>query len=629
MKKIFSVFLAALMIVSFSVSTFAWFSPITTDSAKDAFTYYISLEYATDVIATIANGGAVDAGVYSGDNSIGVSSDGRNGSAARNYYIENNGANYVGGDTVQTKIIDTSTNTVNYINKSVTNYYETNNYTNMYYNQTYNTFYSTINNNNYYIQYTPTYVTVVNGTSAEDAKISRFYFKLPDGRNSSNLTAADVYGMVFGYDAINYDSVLEEPSLQLLCHFDGNHDDSGPNAIAHSYSAGSSISFSSSGRFDECLYWTKSEKHSMSYYLPSAPDDFTFECFVKITDATFTNSSAFTTQLGGKTFFTITLGSYKPILFTNYKSDSSSSTVNSTALFVGVEGSLNSTEIAYDLLGGTGISQGVFYHVAVVHSGTTVKYYINGTLIYSYTATKTFSSIKLTGNYYYNAPAAGGVFTYSGNTYIDEMRLCNSALYSSNFTPPASPFDSSLVLVLPDDVPDNTIAVQTNIPVSALRIGGVRPTLPVVGFVYIYLSSGVVGDTQVYDGTQWVSVNSVISDGGSWVTTTDYELAPVSSDTGSGGDDDDDDDDDGGGTTLPDITGILSFITSLANLIISPINAIFEVLAGLLTTFTAFAASFSSFLGALFSFIPSDLLAVYTLGITLAIVLAFIKFLRG
>jgi len=633
-KKVFSVLLAVLLVFGLSLSSLAWFTPITTQDAKEAFNYYFSLEYATDVFSTLANGGTVDAGVYAGDNKYGIGNTGRLGTAARNYYTQNNGINFNGGATVNVPILDLSNRSLNYIDASVTNRYITNNYTNIYYNQTYNTFHTTINNNNYYIQYAPTYVTVVNGTRAEDAKISRFYFRLPDGRNSSTLTADDVYGMVFGYDAINYDSVLEEPTLKLLCHFNNSHDDVGPNAVQHQYQMGASISFSQNGRFDECLYWPASENRYLSYPFSSAlSGDFTFECFVKLNNPYSSNpmSSAW-----GETFFAIGVGGLKTLRFSNYLS-TPQSPVWGSSVFVGVETTWNDTYMNANVAGGRSVSPGVFYHVAIVRSGSTVKYYLNGLMIYSYTDSSSIAHVYFSGRYWYSA-LSGGVRTYSSDVYIDEMRYCGRALYNANFTPPSSPFDSSLIFVLPSTVKNNTIAVKTNIPVTALRIGGARPTLPPVGFVYVSLKdTGSVSSTQIYDGSQWVSVDSVISDGGAWVTTVDYKLAPLSSDPGPdpdpGGDDGDgdgdDDDDDGGGTTLPDLTGILKFITSLANLIIAPIDAIFGVLSTLFDTFTGFGASFSSFLASCFTFIPADMMNVIVAGITLSIVAAFVKFLRG
>lgn len=629
MKKIFSVLVAvSLVFTTFSVSSLAWFSPITTQDAKEAFKYYISMEYATDVMATILNGGTVDAGVYAGDNSIGVGNSGRNGSASRNYYTENNGINFNSGSTVNVPILDFSKRSLNYINASTNNRYVTNNFTNIHYNQTYNTFHTTINNNNYYIQYAPTYVTVVNGTSVEDAKISRFYFKLPDGRNSSDLTADDVYGMVFGYDAINYNQVLEEPTLTLLTHFDGSHDDVGPNSISHKYQSGASISFSDEGRFDQCLYWPSSEYRYLSYNFAANSGDFTFECFVKIKNPYSANSMP---GAGGNTFLSIGVGGLRRVRFSNYFSSPQYPEWGSS-LYAGVETEWNDTYSNVNIAGGRSVSSGVYYHVAIVRSGSTVKYYLNGILIYSYTDSSSVERIYFAGDYNYSS-LSGHVRTHSSDIYIDEMRFLGRALYSSGFTPPSSPFDSSLVFVLPDKVVDNKIAVKTNIPAAGLRIGGARPTLPPVGFVYLYLKDGIVKDTQVYDGTQWSPVDSVISEADKWVTTKDYKLAPVAIETGtnpdSGSNTGGESGGDSGGTGLSDIGAILKFITEVCNLIIAPINTVFSVLTTLLTTFTTFAASFSSFLGACFVFIPPEMLQVITAGIGLAIAAAFIKFLRG
>ena len=175
---------------------------------------------------------------------------------------------YRGGDTTNTKIIDsynrtfntihnTTNNTNNYeaniklsdfLNQYTTNnvtnkysysadfkswYYDntTNNYNyndftkneytqnNLYYNQDNSRYYISIDNSTdeYYlidVQYSPTFVTVnytYNNTVNNNQKVGDvtnvYYYELKDGRNSSSLTAAEVAGLDLGYDAELIDQV--------------------------------------------------------------------------------------------------------------------------------------------------------------------------------------------------------------------------------------------------------------------------------------------------------------------------------------------------------------------------------------------------------------------------------------
>lgn len=219
---------------------------------------------------------------------------------------------YRGGDTTNTKIIDsynrtfntihnTTNNTNNYeanvklsdfLNQYTTNnvsnqysysadfkswYYDntTNNYNyndftkneytqnNLYYNQDNSRYYISIDNSTdeYYlidVQYSPTFVTVnytynntVNNNHVGDVT-NVYYYELKDGRNSSSLTAAEVAGMDFGYDVKNYELVTDDPNTLSLQHFDGNYDDSSSYGRTF-YSQNRSTTYVDSGDFGKAV----------------------------------------------------------------------------------------------------------------------------------------------------------------------------------------------------------------------------------------------------------------------------------------------------------------------------------------------------------------------------------------
>jgi hypothetical protein len=85
-------------------------------------------------------------------------------------------------------------------------------------------------------------------------------------------------------------------------------------------------------------------------------------------------------------------------------------------------------------------ANGVWYHLAIVRNGTSIKMYRNGTEVASATV-----SSGATFNWGFNGSLAGGG-NWDGaqgnwNGYLDELRVTNGvARYTANFTPPTQPF---------------------------------------------------------------------------------------------------------------------------------------------------------------------------------------------
>ena len=78
---------------------------------------------------------------------------------------------------------------------------------------------------------------------------------------------------------------------------------------------------------------------------------------------------------------------------------------------------------------------GIWSHVAVVRSGTTITLYLNGVSLGTYTSSTTFSGITYVGAERYNGSITG-VFT----GFLSNFRIVKgTALYTSTFTPPTAP----------------------------------------------------------------------------------------------------------------------------------------------------------------------------------------------
>jgi hypothetical protein len=145
--------------------------------------------------------------------------------------------------------------------------------------------------------------------------------------------------------------------------------------------------------------------------------DFTYECFVRVTD-----TNAF-------------------MLF-----DGTNGTGASNAVSVWAQsGQLYLYSGGWTYQGVGTISNNVWYHVAVSRSSSNIRVFIDGTQVGS---TQSFS-INFTENILHMGKARvdGG---YDGNGYMDEIRVSNSGRYTANFTAPTAAFtnDANTLLLI-------------------------------------------------------------------------------------------------------------------------------------------------------------------------------------
>jgi len=83
-------------------------------------------------------------------------------------------------------------------------------------------------------------------------------------------------------------------------------------------------------------------------------------------------------------------------------------------------------------LAGTGVALGVWIHYALVGDGTNIKVYKNGVL-QSTVAHQSWASANNFLNIGYDTDS-------SSNAYINDLRISDIAVYTTDFTPPTSPF---------------------------------------------------------------------------------------------------------------------------------------------------------------------------------------------
>ena len=138
-------------------------------------------------------------------------------------------------------------------------------------------------------------------------------------------------------------------------------------------------------------------------------------------------------------------------------------------------------------------------HVALCRSGSTVRMFLNGTLLSGTTAGVT--GAITTGTLYIGAGSSAGSGYEFTQGYISNLRITNTALYTSNFTRPSSPLEAvSGTQLLTCKAPSLTTDLSPNaysITISGAPIsrteGGVFNDTSKGGLVWIKGRSQVVG----------------------------------------------------------------------------------------------------------------------------------------
>lgn len=538
MKRIVSALLAVLLLFSiFSVSAFA-------DSSYSLFCprcNTFQLQGAVTEHAYCPKCGGLLLEFGDGD-SRGSGAGRRPGAASievpKQYYTspsaDGSGTAYNGGTTSYYSVMNTQNNTLNFTTwNKVTNNYTQNNYTynNYTYNNEYNYYTYNIENHNYYVTNNYTYVTIVypDGTQDENGNDNYesvdIYYKLPDGRNSYDLKADEIYGTYLTYNVTGAQKVLEDDGVTLgLWHLDGTLQDSSANVGKYTFYSGSTTFVDV-----ELDDWGKAVSASTPYdfgvsgFSGGSPHSVEFRCYVASSSQkakvylpyTFTRNYTLVRSDfwfdEGRTQKTIALTDryYIEVPANQWNSVYLYSSGSDLSVYV------NGSPASHYYYSNTG-KPSVIYQKAGFPNITNTKPY-NDTSWY------TVSDV-ISRDY-----STFGDFTFSDGTKftLDEFRLSNSQLYDGTYLPSNQPFDTNSVLIRPENPVENDIVVMSNIPVADYRIGGVRPTYPVTGSTFIYLENDVVQSIQQYQGDGWVSVDAFIWQDGEWKNLLKYNFADL------------------------------------------------------------------------------------------------------
>lgn len=358
----------------------------------------------------------------------------------QNVYVKNDGGGdlIVGGDKVTTdiKILDKSENTMtipvtndNSTNVTIDNLIHQNIYDTSYnfddHSYTVNTYDVTYNNDNrryetnYYtwnITYniTNTYVTYIGSNDAYQQKAYEFYYELPDGRSSADLTADEVAAMSFQFaDVMNYQRSATDTNLRALYHFDGDLSDSGyfSDKTSFTWKSGASITYMDSSVFDGALYLDDTS-HSFDISLSKG--------------------------INSTSDFTIQWRYYQASQPDTLENKENWLSLNGDIVLKWDERKLykGSTELCYLPLGN-------WIELALVKHSGTLYLYLNGVKVNTLSAPSTaLKNISF-------------VFGSTSRAYsmLDELRIIDFACTTDgeNYTPTAVPYDTNLVLTLPGE----------------------------------------------------------------------------------------------------------------------------------------------------------------------------------
>lgn len=494
-------------------------------------------------------------------------------------------------------VLNTTNNTFYDMSRDYTYTYNT-----AYYNQTYNSYYIPVTYNNvdynYFVTYTPTYTNItyiVDGCGDPSQAVSNnYYFQLPDGRNSYNLTADDVFGIPLVGEVINYDAIPENDNCVALYHFDGNITDASGNINTAVFTDGTVPQYISSSSFGKHLMLANRGRFSLT--LPEALEaPYTIEFRVNFGD--YVSFSPLSSELEDKSY---SVGDYPYCLPSRFAHSGSLSTYKTSNIFLyctrvlkgshdefqfyfaGIEDgayknrfgfawtdwfqcydfesplryysknmSSNLVELPSSAVSSSTksainsyldgfscsnlgaqtfnfsslpsnssnpIPRGQWVNMAIVNDGSAIKCYMNGVAF-----TPPSNWVKSTGNVNYLSFYGSPGFTYS---YYDELRISKGALYTENYIPASAPFDIPMALVLPSEKTDGAIAIKSAIAVNNVRLGGVRPSYPVQGDVYISLDADKkVTSCQQYQSGTWTECQGSVCDNNTWVDLSEYSFA--------------------------------------------------------------------------------------------------------
>lgn len=358
-----------------------------------------------------------------------------------------------------------------------------------------------------------TYVDMMYSNSGKDYVLN-YYFKVPDGRNSFDLTVEDIQGITLDYNYTTYRNMPDRDFLGLY-DFDDNLDDKSWYEVVPTSNFTAKYS---AGKYDNMLLKEGSYliNFSADYItIPFNNDDHVFTVSYYVKGVMLTLSSA-PSQWVNYVLPTVLL-SGNPVFghhFTAVSTGIFSGLTFTPAFLHGLGQYTSNTPVTAidgkytDLT----LNNGKYYHVAISSDGDYLYYFLDGKLIKKVD--------------YYLLGDINSI-TFRHNVDVDDLLINTNCLYTSDFTPPSSAQSIPVYYKTPDDVPDRTIALRTTDTITDIRIGGQRPYLPADGNVYVDVVSGNVASVDQFKSGSWQSIEGSYYKNGEWTRLVNADISDL------------------------------------------------------------------------------------------------------
>lgn len=359
-----------------------------------------------------------------------------------------------------------------------------------------------------------TYVDMMYSNSGKDYVLN-YYFKVPDGRNSFDLTVEDIQGITLDYNYTTYRNMPDRDFLGLY-DFDDNITDKSWYEVAPT------LNFTPAykqGKYNNMLHKGGSYMAGFSgdyITIPFDNDDniFTVSFYIKGSSGVL----PFSPQSFVDYAMPIVLLSGNPVAGNYY--DSYSSSVYFSGLHA--ERSLLHGISEYTLNQPVKVNEGnytafdtysdKYYNITISSDGTYLYYFVDGVLLKKC-------------DYYFLGDINS--ITFYHDISVDDLLINTNCLYTSDFTLPTSAHSVPVYYKTPDNVPDRTIALRTTDTITDIRVGGQRPYLPDDGNVYVDVVSGNVASVNQYKNGGWQSIEGSYFKNGEWTRLVNADISDL------------------------------------------------------------------------------------------------------
>lgn len=450
------------------------------------------------------------------------------------------------------------------------NFYEDNNY-------------EYITNNNY-----TNYEFLILNKTNNECRYYSYYYNLPNGSNSYNLTKEDIFGQYMIYDLYNYDSVPEDENLLGLWHLDGLYDNEvTSSAYTLSYNSNTFVN----GRFNSGIllngsqnmtitgnmptqytieFWFYNDINNGTYtetmsantwhHIAKTYDNGTIRCFIDGIEQSIGTSAGIPYRYYddfASAYYTTNKAGVKLYNWLNI-SISVPNNIDKIRNYSNTKINFTSSHTTYGTFDprGNAITQTSAkfastsytipnlncnnYYPLLNSTGVEFGYTSNQPITSYYISAKGRSDTSNSSDYAYryiscypnvttgvdNRNYSSINFCNMSTSIIDEIRLTNGLLYTVNFSVPNQAFTFGRIWTAPSgsNYKVGDVALQTSVNITQYRIGGADYSYPQDGSVYIGLDGSKGAYAKVYNNGTWYPCDFGIWNGSEWANGVGFDF---------------------------------------------------------------------------------------------------------